>query len=343
MQEIKADFLNIFFRNRFGFRKSAGQFQGRINIAGFPGISYGNHRSGWNYAMRSISILHNPSGILFDPFIERTFAWNPKGIRPHQVPWVGFIHVPPCIPSHLPQNQSNKEIFNSAAWRKSLPFCKGLFTLSAYHKLYLETILKVPVNNLLHPTEFPQLTWSSTLFHQNKEKKIIQIGWWLRKIYSIHRLRAKGYQKIFLMKNEDNMDEIMKRELEHTPGKEFLTPECIAQTKTMKFIPNKQYDRLLSENIVFLDLYDASANNTIVECIARNTPILVNPIAPVVEYLGIDYPLYFTSLEEAAEKIGDTDMILRSHHYLANHKIKAKLTGDYFRQSLLSSAIYQSL
>ena len=58
----------------------------------------------------------------------------------------------------------------------------------------------------------------------------------------------------------------------------------------------KEYDQLLEKNIVFIELIDASANNTILECIVRNTPIIVNKIEPVVEYLGDDYPLYFENL-----------------------------------------------
>ncbi len=341
--EIQSDLQALLFNDRFSFRNRDPETAGKIKIAGLPGTSYGDHRSGWNYAVRSVASLHNPVGILLDPFIERTFAWNPKGIKPHLEPWIGFIHVPPCIPPYLSRNQSNREIFNTEAWKKSLPFCKGLFTLSEYHKMNLEPFPGVPVNNLLHPTEFPELTWSPELFLGNREKKIVQIGWWLRKIYSIYRLNVNGYQKVFLRKNEDNMEEIMKMEFDHTPGKEFLTPECMAQTKTMKFLSNTKYDQLLSENIVFLDLYDASANNAVVECIARNTPILVNPIAPVVEYLGADYPLYFGSLEEAAGKAADTALVIRAHHYLVNLPVKSRLTGDYFRQSLLSSSIYQSL
>ena len=38
---------------------------------------------------------------------------------------------------------------------------------------------------------------------------------------------------------------------------------------------DEEYDKLLSENIIFVELYDSSANNLVIECIARNTPILI--------------------------------------------------------------------
>ena len=57
-------------------------------------------------------------------------------------------------------------------------------------------------------------------------------------------------------------------------------------------------NKLLEKNIVFIDLYDSAANNTVLECIIRNTPLIVNRTPGVVEYLGEDYPLYFDNLDE---------------------------------------------
>ena len=51
-----------------------------------------------------------------------------------------------------------------------------------------------------------------------------------------------------------------------------------------------RYDCLLPENVMAIELFDASANNVVVECIARNTPIIVNRHPAVVEYLTADYP-----------------------------------------------------
>jgi hypothetical protein len=98
---------------------------------------------------------------------------------------------------------------------------------------------------------------------------------------------------------------------------------------------------LLSENIVFIELYDANANNTIVECIARGTPILVNPLPAVVEYLGEDYPLYFNNLPEAAEKALDLKLILEAHQYLMECETRGKLGSGYFLKSFCESEVYR--
>lgn len=139
------------------------------------------------------------------------------------------------------------------------------------------------------------------------------------------------------------MERHLKLELEHTEGMSRISPQVMDSVMRMQFLSNRRYDQLLSENIVFLDLIDASANNAIIECIVRNTPVLVNPIEPVIEYLGSDYPFYFTSLEEAASKADNPDLVRQAHQYLVHHPLKDKLTGNYFRESFIKSAIYQSL
>ena len=90
----------------------------------------------------------------------------------------------------------------------------------------------------------------------------------------------------------------------------------------------REYDELLEKNIVFIDLIDASANNTILECIIRNTPIIVNKLEAVVEYLGDDYPLYFENLEEIPLLL-DEVKILEAHNYLCNLN-KSEYFIDYF-------------
>ena len=113
--------------------------------------------------------------------------------------------------------------------------------------------------------------------------------------------------------------------------------------ETVIHLSNKNYDTILSENIVFLFLFDASASTTITECIARNTPVLINPIEPVKEYLGDDYPFYYNTLEEAASKAMDFDLVYKTYQYLRDLPIKKKMTRKYFLKSFIDSQIYNSL
>jgi hypothetical protein len=92
----------------------------------------------------------------------------------------------------------------------------------------------------------------------------------------------------------------------------------------VEFLDNSTYDTLLTQNIIFVHLVDASAVNTVIECIARNTPIIINKHPAVVELLGEDYPLYFSDTtnnytyisNEISDLLMDSSRIKKAHTYL---------------------------
>ena len=90
-------------------------------------------------------------------------------------------------------------------------------------------------------------------------------------------------------------------------------------------------------------MYTCSASNSIIESIARATPILVNPIPPAIEYLGLDYPFYFRTIEEAIDKAFNMELIRQSHEYLKTCEMRKKLTADYFLEDFQKTEIYKSI
>jgi hypothetical protein len=84
---------------------------------------------------------------------------------------------------------------------------------------------------------------------------------------------------------------------------------------------------------------DAVANNVVLECIKFNTPIIVKKIDSVVEYLGEDYPLYFSTQEDLNRiEFSTTEeflkMISDAHEYLLN-KNKKYLDLHTFNKKIL--------
>jgi len=344
IQESAAGYRGLWWRTSLYLGAGKKKDAGKLNLRRTVHTYYGSHRSGWSFAIKSIGDLHHPEGVITDGFIERTFSWNVgRNTETYNKPWIGFIHTPPGMPEWYHPVQTNTSVFSSGQWKESSRFCKGLFALSDYHRLYLSTILDIPINTVLHPAEFPELTWNFERFAANNRKIIVQVGLFLRKLHSIYILPEGNYVKVFLRKNDIYLDQLLRQEKENSGISSLLTPEVMSSARVVDHMSNHAYDRMLSESIVFLDLYDASACNTILECIARNTPLLVNRIPPVVEYLGGDYPLYFTSLQEAADKAADIDLVRKAHLYLKDHPYKFKFTGQYFKESLIRSSIYQSL
>ncbi|AGA25612.1 glycosyltransferase family 1 protein [Singulisphaera acidiphila] len=300
-----------------------------------------NHRSGWAFALEGLAPLHNPRGVLFDGFVERTFSWverfeRRRGRIPYREPWIGFVHNPPGVPRWHDYQSSPQAILERESFRESLPYCLGLFTLSEYLRRWLALRVPVPVGSLIHPTEVPLVRFSRDAFLDEPQPAVIQVGWWLRRLHSIHRLRAGRYRKVMLAVTHRYFQDMLRRDREQSP----LTGEQLASVEVSPFVPHEEYDRLLSRSVVFCDLIDSSANNIVIECMARDTPILVNRLPAVEEYLGRDYPLFFSTLDEAAEKLARKESILAAHDYLRGLS-KGQFSQHAFRESLLRSEVYR--
>lgn len=121
--------------------------------------------------------------------------------------------------------------------------------------------------------------------------------------------------------------------------------DIAAKLDSVITIPEKtddDYDELLTQNIVFLNLYDASAVNTIIECAVRETPILVNRLPSVEEILGKGYPLFYKTIDEAQLLLVNSQKIREATEYLKRMD-KTKFQIRYFLndfQAKLVNMIY---
>jgi len=332
----------------------------------------GYHRSGWNSVNKILSKFHNPCGMIFDAYLDQTFGWykdfyTELGILPIKKPWMGVFHHTP-ISNYSENNLSS--IFKDSVFLKSLSSCKGIVVLSEYLRRWVMGqlgdlgIYHVPVRMMYHPSEDNCPHFDMKLFLENPNKKIIQIGAWLRDSYAIYRLMTPSeYQKCALKgKGMDNyfakdeyLDQIEKSLLEIGCDNAYQVQEiCRPELSCNKYmtgliqmikenhntveiinrVDNDDYDTLLTKNLVFINLVDASAVNTIIECIVRNTPILVNRLAAVEEYLGKDYPLYYDNYVHALQLIEDLTKIYEAHYYLRQMD-KSKFTLHFFQKKVL--------
>jgi hypothetical protein len=208
---------------------------------------------------------------------------------------------------------------------------------------------RIRVEVLCHPSEETPIKFTLDKFNKNDNKQVVQIGNWLRNVFGIYQLslphdaivrmksvlRNKNCDNYFLpngffndlfakMKLTDrvteNTHDICRISFEnmHLKGMYQCIMDMEKSVNVIEYLDNTCYDELLASNIVFINLIDASAVNTVVECILRNTPMLVNPISPVVELLGVDYPYYYTSSYEASNLLADAVKLQAAHEYLAN-------------------------
>lgn len=81
-------------------------------------------------------------------------------------------------------------------------------------------------------------------------------------------------------------------------------------------LSNQGYDDLLAENIILLNLVDCSAVNTVIECIVRNTPLILNRHPALEELLGEDYPGFYSTLQEASDMCVSLNTVERMHNHM---------------------------
>lgn len=309
-------------------------------------LSFSYHRSGWAYALDALKPLMTPDGVTLDSFIEATFCWDLKkneesGRLPYLRDWVAFIHNPPGIPLWHEFESAPQTIFKLPAWRDSQPYCRGIYAFSETMCSWLRQHLDLPVARAIHPTEPPTRTFRMEDYLANQDRRIIQVGSWLRRLHSISRLKVRMRKGLLSPRpfSDAHLQFLLRREAEHDSAARN------ADWTTVEFLEYQSandYDRLLANNIVFLDLYDTVVNNTIVECIVRKTPVICNRLPSLEELLGADYPLFFSNLEEAAAKAQDLNMIERAHQYLLTFSYDT-FSQRAFRHSVAESDIYRGL
>jgi len=252
-------------------------------------IKWDEHRSGWAYVLDLLSAYQDQDGILFDGLVDISFAqWyrdlNRQLQLPYKEDWIGFVHSAVQRCPFLERYSTFENIRTSPEFLKSLETCKGLFTLSEYAAVSLREKIgrHIDIVTIKHPTETPAIKFNMEKFLHRKQ--IVHAGNWLRRMISFFNLNAPCYEKILLL-NPGTL-KYLSDEMEYYPGVKL----DFQSVEIKQHVSNMAYDKLLGESIVFLHLCDSNATNTIIECIVRNTPLLINRIEPVTEYLGVDYP-----------------------------------------------------
>ncbi|XP_064607078.1 uncharacterized protein LOC135471691 [Liolophura sinensis] len=289
---------------------------------------WSHHFGGWTHTVGLIKQnLCCDDGLLFITSAEDLATEEAKVISE---PWVGMVH-------QVPKNNYEwfpdlKRMVVDTTFRQSLMQCKGLFCLSSVVSDFLrEHLPDVPVTRLLYPYTPTNSRFNKVDFFSRKNTtRVLFVGEYMRNFQYFFDLDLPpGFQKILLQSPDVNMK---------TNG--IVTNDSVT---IRQYVGNDEYDALLCNSVVFLNLFDAAANTTVLECIIRNTPIVVNRLPGLEEYLGRDYPLFYDTAIEARELLTSDQALQKGSEYLENLPLKTSLNDNSFLHALQNSATYRLL
>jgi len=312
------------------------------------------HRGGWRAIMRRaidagvVSTTTQLGKLLLLDCTEKTFVWpllNGGGADALVQPWVGIVHYAPYLPATFPTLETLQGLLGAPAFAESLSWCRGLLVFSNHVAGFLRPRLSVPIRVLKHPLAFdendrpPQ--FSMHAFVRNAaDRKVIMLGQQYRRISTIHRLKVK-YPKYWLPGQLKALSDEHIRKLLHRDPTWVPQTETVLDATVKYFASHAQYDEWVTQNVIVIDLWDASANNAVLEAIAMNNPIFVSRHPAVIEYLGRDYPMYFADISDVEAVINDDQLLVeRMHaaHLYLTRMAKDDLTMSVFVQALNHSA-----
>ncbi len=301
-------------------------------------FAWAHHRTGWDRVEAAVeAALASPhADTLFVGAIEQALLVSQEPLR---CPWIGVSHQIPALAPGAEEIYGRKVASLDSVWDllvASLPGCRGLFTLSDSMRRRLGARLdgRVPLETLRHPTELAVRPFRWELYAADPERRLIQLGHWGRLMRTIYEIEAPSHVKLWLPGPAFDAKRLRKFVGEPAyPASGVSVPPRV---------DDDTYDRLLERSLCLVPLFDSSANTALLECVARATPVLVNPLPAVVEYLGAGYPLYFESLEEASRTAEDRERVREAHLYLRRLP-KDHLSFAHFVRSMASSRIYRSL
>lgn len=298
-----------------------------INLKRFPEKQ---HRSGWNAVQNHLSKYHSEdSPLILDDFLDSTFM---RRVHPgYTSPWIGFIHCTPHSIPPYPLSLSATSLIECTGFQNSMPYCKGIYTLSEHLATHVRPMLpNTPVEVLYHPTGQDVPKFNYALYRSNP--KLLQIGYWMREFETFPLLNVS--QKKYALTSNHIIESVRKHIEERKPHHPSVA--------YLDYVDNNEYDEWLTNSVVFLNYIDLSASNAIIECIARTTPMLINRHPAAMEYLGKDYPMYYSSRYEAEHKISDNKLIILTQLYLQSPEIQNRISFNNFDRMLNASKIAQS-
>jgi hypothetical protein len=280
--------------------------------------------------------------------MEEWFGWGERGAILE--PWVGTVHSSPVedLPGHLAY-QALDVLLASEDFRNSSPHCLALFVLTSSLATHLRRkladlgIAHIKVYAVNHPVTIganavlydPSIDLPAAF---SSTSAVVLLGQQYRRIATIYKLKTPR-KRLWLPGTDDMVHMLRRRDLE-------LREQQVAFDESVEIVrleDHADYDRFVRQNIIVLDMWAAVANNAVLECLALHVPCLISKLDGPVEYLGEEYPLFFSSTDELQLLLDDEtalqDKMLQAHNYL-KLRDKSAYTIEYMGKQLIDYTLH---
>jgi len=188
----------------------------------------------------------------------------------------------------------------------------------------LRDTIDVPVLLVKHPTDLDVPQW-----RQGEARIMQQVGWYLRNVRLVHSFFAREW---FLCRQGPQLAWHYRRD----QAFKKLLPRVHENVADLPRLDDASYDAAMSTNVVCMETYGAAANNVLIECIARGTPLLVNRTPAAEWYLGREYPLFFETGSLLGKQLPFAyEDFIAAHHYQVDRIERRALRIEHFTKAVV--------
>jgi hypothetical protein len=253
-------------------------------------------QSNSNYSINYNDINVPDNHVIFFDFVDREFGWDQYKLSnkyPDGFPfsWGGIIHHPFKLNSCWGNNIQVSEYLNTTYIKKCLKNCKFLIVLSdALKNEIIHSNILQGFNIKIHVIYHIMPQFNMNISITNTKKNLLFLGWSFRNYSLFYKIDSPQLKKIILPGTRDEEQRIRLKKIIDIQTKFIKKKDDIC---VYDYVSNSEFLSILSDSVVFLDFDGVSANNSVLECIKFNIPLIVRKCAATVFYLGDKYPMFY--------------------------------------------------
>lgn len=257
----------------------------------------GKHQHGWPWICSYLQSKSDPSGVLLDDFVEDSIENDPE-FAARAEPWVGIFHHPPAPVDQLRNKTHADRYLADPQWKPALSHMIAAISLSEEFGtfLYHHPAITSPVITLVHPTKLTEHRFDPSALHQ-PTVQLLTFGSYMKNTRVLEHVATPDW--IERVKVEPS--EGYEANWHAACGRWLSNRQSYSGVKSLPRLSDVEFEQQLTRSVVILEFFSLAASNALLECVARNVPVLVNRLPAAVEYLGPHYPLFYSRLSEVPE------------------------------------------